>query len=430
MSPRPARPEPISGTTTALAPTDPVRLLPQPSVDDYTGHLDRYGPMPSATPALFDQIEASGLTGRGGAGFPTATKLRAVAARSRRPIVVANGTEGEPASAKDKVLLSAAPHLVLDGIDIVTALLGSSQAFLCVDRNWPDLLASVEQARDQRVRGSGQRSRLRVLDAPDRYVAGEETALINWLNGSEAKPTFVPPRPFERGVRGRPTFTSNVETYAQLGLIARYGAGWYRALGSPNAPGTTLLTVTGGVARPGVCEAAGGSTLRSVVEAAGGAPDGIQAVLVGGYFGTWIPGRSVDSVRLDPTSLSGQGASLGCGVVAVLGDHHCPLIEVVRVTRWLADQNAGQCGPCVNGLPAIADALAWSVEGHPVTAGQLDGLASLVKGRGACKHPDGMARFVESSVRVFHDHLAQHRVQGPCPVQRPVLPVPQTGGWR
>jgi NADH:ubiquinone oxidoreductase subunit F (NADH-binding) len=432
MSPSHSRVRPGSDAVerARLDPTDPVRLLPRPSVAGYAGHLDRYGPVPHLTPALIDDIEAAGLAGRGGAGFPTATKLRAVAGRGRRRVVVANGTEGEPASAKDKVLLSAAPHLVLDGVDVVTQLLGAGQAYLCVDRNWPDVRASVERASHERAGHLGRRPPLRVLDAPDRYVAGEETALINWLNGAEAKPSFVPPRPFERGVRGRPTFTSNVETYAQLGLIARYGADWYRALGTAAAPGTTLLTVTGAVAQPGVCEAPGGSSLRSAIDAAGGPTDGIQAVLVGGYFGTWIPGRSVDSVDLDRISLSGYGASLGCGVVAVLGDHHCPLVEVARVARWLADQNAGQCGPCVHGLPAIADALQWSVGGHPVTAAQIDGLVGLVKGRGACKHPDGMARFVDSSMRVFDEHLAQHRRHGPCPVHQPVLPVPQTGGWR
>jgi len=412
----------------ALSPTDPIRMLPRPVVDGHLGHVDRYGPRPAAEARLIDEIDAAGLRGRGGAGFPTATKLRAVASRGRRPVVVANGTEGEPASAKDKVLLGAAPHLVLDGVELVADLLGASEVFLCVDRNWPDVSLAVERARDQRPRTA--RRRLQVLDAPDRYVAGEETALVHWINGGEAKPTFVPPRPFERGVRGRPTFTSNVETYAQIGLIARFGADWYRALGTTAAPGTTLLTVTGGVAQPGVCEAPGGSSMSSVIAAAGGAVDGVQAVLVGGYFGTWIPGSAVDSVSLDPASLSGYGASLGCGVLAVLGDHVCPLVEVARVARWLAGQNAGQCGPCVHGLPAVADSLEWAVSGNPVTASQIGGLVELVKGRGACKHPDGMARFVESSVRVFGDHLAQHRRHGPCPTHHPVLPVPETGTWR
>ena len=416
-------------STARLAPTDPVRLLPRPSAIELDEHVARFGPRPLGTRDLIDQVEAAGLRGRGGAGFPTATKLRAVAARSRGPVVVANGTEGEPASAKDKVLLQAAPHLVLDGIELAAELLGAADAYLCIDRNWPNIQAAVARAAQQRPI-TRRRYRLQVASAPDRYVAGEETALVHWLSGGEAKPLFAPPRPFERGVRGRPTLTSNVETYAQLALIARFGPDWYRALGSDAAPGTTLLTVTGGVGQPGVCEAPGGSSLDSVIAAAGGAVNGVQAVLVGGYFGTWIPGSKVSQVALDPPALSAQGASLGCGVVAVLPGGVCPLVEVARVSRWLANQNAGQCGPCVNGLPALADAVDGIVSGWRPGRDQAARLMGLVKGRGACKHPDGMARFVDSSLRVFAEHVAQHQRHGACPTHRPLLPVPETGGWR
>ncbi|HVN50391.1 MAG TPA: NADH-ubiquinone oxidoreductase-F iron-sulfur binding region domain-containing protein [Acidimicrobiales bacterium] len=423
-------------TFVGLSPLEPARLLPAPATTSWPDHLDRYGPLPPSTRELgswlADEIEAAGVRGRGGAAFPTATKLRAVAAGARRPVVVANGTEGEPASAKDKVLLQLAPHLVLDGIELVAGALGASATYLCVDRAWPDVASSVERARAERAargrnRGGGD---VQILAAPDRYVAGEESALVHWLNGGEARPTFVPPRAYERGVRGRPTFTSNVETYAQLALVARYGSEWYRALGTDDAPGTTLLTVTGGVAAPGVCEAAGGSPLAEVVATAGGPVDGVQAVLVGGYFGTWIEGRALGEVTIDPRSLGRFGASLGCGVVAVLPDHACPLHEVARVTRWLAGENAGQCGPCVLGLPAVADAVEQAAAGRSVTPRQILGLLELVRGRGACRHPDGVARFVDSSMRVFADHIAQHRRRGACPDRGALLPVPRTGGWR
>jgi len=414
---------------TALAADDLARVLPSPATTDLHAHLDRYGPAPRPHRALFDEIERAGLRGRGGAAFPTATKLRAVAAGSRRPVVVANGTEGEPASAKDKVLLRFAPHLVLDGVEVVAEALGATSAHLCVDRAWSDVGDAVVRACAERGARRGV-PRVEVLAAPDRYVAGEETALVHWLNGGEAKPTFVPPRPFERGVRGRPTLTSNVETFAQIGLIARFGSSWYRALGTPEAPGTTLLTVTGAVAAPGVCEAAGGTPLSEILLAAGGALDGVQALLVGGYFGTWVPGAALAQLTLDPASLSRHGASLGCGVVAVLPEHACPLQEVARVTRWLAGENAGQCGPCVYGLPAVADAVEVAASGGRVRPQQIVGLLDLVRGRGACRHPDGVARFVDSSIRVFADHVALHQRRGACPPQAPLLPVPATGGWR
>ncbi len=201
---------------------------------------------------------------------------------------MANGTEGEPASAKDKVLLRAAPHLVLDGIEVVAGLLGATEAHLCVDRNWPDVLAAVDGSA-ARAAGLAAADPPAVVGAPDRYVAGEETALVHWLNGGEAKPTFVPPRvPSSAACEARPTFISNVETYANLALIARFGPAWYRALGTIDAPGTTLLTVTGGVARPGVCEAPGGSRLDAVIAAAGGAP-----ARCAGRAGRWLL-RNVD----------------------------------------------------------------------------------------------------------------------------------------
>jgi NADH:ubiquinone oxidoreductase subunit F (NADH-binding) len=412
-----------------LAPTDPLRLLPLSAPTDHAEHVRRYGPLPHGGPELFDLVEAAGVTGRGGAGFPTATKLRAVASGRRRPIVVANGTEGEPASAKDKVLMRTSPHLVLDGIVLAATALRASECWLCIDRNWTSILDEVERARRQRPDASG-RGRIRIVDAPDRYVAGEESALVNWINGRDAKPSFVPPRPFERGVRGRPTLVSNVETFAQLALVARYGPDWYRSLGTSTSPGTRLATVTGAVATPGVCEVAGGSTLASLIDAAGGAVDGIQGVLLGGYFGTWLPPDAVPVATLDPAALGPRGASIGCGVVAVLPAHACPWAEVARVARWMAGESADQCGPCVHGLDTVARSLDAVVAGGPDALHHLDGWLELIRGRGACKHPDGVARFVASARHTFAEHAALHRRRGPCPDHPPVLPVPATGGWR
>ncbi len=292
-----------------LAADDVSRLLPLPTVTDHAAHLERYGPLPTRTDDLIEDVLASGLRGRGGAGFPTGTKLAAVAAQRRSPVVVANGTEGEPTSGKDKALLRHAPHLILDGVEQSALALGARQAIVCVDRNEQDLVAILERAIDERrpVRRVG----IEVRDAPDRYVAGEESALVHWLNGGDAKPTFVPPRPFERGVRGRPTMISNVETYAHIALVARYGPAWYRTLGTDAAPGTTLVTVTGAVRQPCVCETPGGTPIGTLIDAAGGAIDGVQAVLIGGYFGTWIRPEAVASLAVEPTSLAAVGATPG-----------------------------------------------------------------------------------------------------------------------
>ena len=195
---------------------------------------------------------------------------------------------------------------------------------------------------------------IRIVGGPHRYVSGEETAVVSWLNGGDAKPMFTPPRPFERGVAGRPTLVQNVETLSDLALIGRFGADWYRSTGTAEDPGTTLVTLSGGVSRPGVYEVPLGSPLGDVVAMAGIEGD-VAAVLVGGYFGSWVPAGRVGRTSLGARSLREAGGGLGAGVVFVLPNEHvCGLAESARVARWLADENAGQCGPCVNGLDAIA----------------------------------------------------------------------------
>ncbi len=176
-------------------------------------------------------MAAAGLTGRGGAGFPTATKLQAVGAGRGSAVVVANGMESEPASQKDQALLSRAPHLVLDGIELAADAVGASEAHLCLSRSRPRLTDLVFAAADERRRAGHDRIQVQVHEVPHHYVASEESALVHWLNGGEAKPTATPPRPFERGVDRRPTLIDNVETLAHLALIGRYGASWFRQAG-------------------------------------------------------------------------------------------------------------------------------------------------------------------------------------------------------
>jgi len=370
------------------------------------------------------------MRGRGGAAFPTAVKLSSVA--GQRPIVVANGTEGEPLSAKDKTLMTYAPHLVIDGAALLAETVGASRIIICLERvaNRP---AAVLQAALAERRGFDQVD-IEVLGTPSRFVAGEETALIRWLNGGDAKPALVPPRPFERGVDGRPTVVQNVETLAHLALIARFGADWFRRIGPTSDPGTRLLTVGGAVGLPGILEVASGLALRDALDAAGLAPGPAPPVLVGGYFGGWLDLDEVAQAYLDNDSMRAMGASPGCGVVWALPEGVCGLTESARVARWYADQSAGQCGPCVNGLPAMADALGALAGGsRPVeAAANLRRWSEMVTGRGACRHPDGAARFVASAVRVFADEIDRHALRGPCAASRRpgLLPTPRGGRWR
>ena len=394
-------------------------------------HFHRWGQLPAGGPLLIDEVERAGLRGRGGAQFPTATKLRAVAT-ARHPIVVANGTEGEPASSKDKALLVHSPHLVLDGASMAADTIGAEEVVVCVDRTSTAALDAVRAAIAERLTAAADRVTFRLQATPSHYVTGEESALVHWLNGGPAKPTVVPPRPFERGVQHRPTLVNNVETLAHLALVARFGADWFRGLGTAEDPGTALVTLTGDIGRPGVYELPLGIPLAEALRAAETGADA-TAVLVGGYAGTWIPATAVAGARLDRRSLRALGASLGCGAITVLGPGSCGLRTTASIARWLAAQSAGQCGPCTHGLPAIAQALEALVAGDRRQRGeqQLRRWLDMVEGRGACHHPDGVVRFVRSALTVFAAEISRHRQYGPCrePAARLPLPAPEAA-WR
>jgi len=422
----------LESPVAAPARTPLHRLLPATSALTLADHLASFGALPARGAGLVDDVDAAGLRGRGGAGFPTAVKMRAVVAAGRRPVVVANGTEGEPVSAKDKTLLSTVPHLVLDGIVAAADAVGAREAVLCIERSAARCIRTVERALAERRAAGLDRVAVRVEASPDRYVAGEASALVHWLNGGEAKPTFNLHHLSERGLGARPTLVDNVETLAHVALIARHGAAWFRSAGTPTDPGSALVTVTGAARWPGVYEIAMGVPLASVLGSAGVDPASVEAVLVGGYFGTWIPGRLLADVTLDSASLRAVGATFGCGALAVVPAGACGLAEAARVTRWLADQSAGQCGPCAMGLPAIADAMERLVRGDASGRSEADlrRFSELVKGRGACAHPDGAARFVQSSLWAFADDVAAHGAKRPCRTSARILPTPTPGGWR
>jgi len=391
---------------------------------DLAEHYRCYGPLPAVGRRFIDVVDASGLTGRGGAGFPTGRKMRTVAARRGGKVVVANGAEGEPASSKDRLLLTRLPHLVLDGIVLAAEAVGAADAYLCVHEHETGLLDSLDAAvaeRDDPVR-------VRVTGIPGRYVASEQSSIVQYLNGGPAKPTFAPPRPHERGVRGLPTLVNNVETLAHLALIARYGDHWFRSAGTPAAPGSMLATVGGAVYLPGIYEVELGVPIGEVVVQAGGAAEPLQALLVGGYFGAWLPVGVAMPVPMTHAALKAVGGALGAGMVIALPASSCLLAETARVVRYLSDEGAGQCGPCVFGLPALADALADLAfhGGRGRLLGQLAALIPLIERRGACRHPDGVTQFVRSALRTAAADARQHDELGPCHgvLRAPLLPVP------
>jgi NADH:ubiquinone oxidoreductase subunit F (NADH-binding) len=388
-------------------------------------HQRVHGELPDRSPwELIESIEHSGLRGRGGADFPTARKLRAVAAARRVSAVVVNGSETEPASAKDQLLLSRLPHLVLDGAVLAARAVGAREVIFQVGAGSAGSLPALEGAlalRDDRIG-------VHLVAAPAGYVAGEESAVMQHLNGGDPLPAFVPPRPFQRGYRGRPTLIQNPETLAQIALVARFGEHWYRELGTTADPGSALVTISGAVRAPGVYELAFGTSMADLVDAAGGVAEPLRALLVGGYFGTWVDASEALALRLAREDLRSVGCTLGAGVLIALGESSCGLHESARVIDYLAAQSAGQCGPCVYGLRAIADGVGAVADGvaDARERERVARWAQEVRGRGACHHPDGAARFVASTLSVFAGEIESHRHER-CRARPAGLPVAGRG---
>ena len=390
---------------------------PGPSL---TQHYARFGPLPAPAHAdeLIGVLDEAGLRGRGGAGFPTGRKMAAIT--GRRPVVIANGAEGEPASDKDAVLMQHAPHLVLDGLAAVAAALGSRESHLYAGAS--TLLAIRHALQEcQAARWGGPTVHL--SEAPETFIAGEESAVINRIAGRAAVPVDRVVPVTDSGLRGRPTLVHNVETLAHVALIARYGPRWFRSIGTPAEPGTMLVTLSG-TATPGVLEVPLGIPLAHLLRDHTDldAPD-VRAVLLGGFHGAWIPGALTAQASLSRESLNPLGATPGAGVVHVLGTAECGLRRSADIATYLAQQSAGQCGPCLNGLPALAETLMQLAyrRPQPNTVREATRLLALVDKRGACKHPDGTARFIRSALHTFAQDIVLH-LRGGCEAD---LPAPR-----
>jgi NADH:ubiquinone oxidoreductase subunit F (NADH-binding) len=402
------------------------RLLP-PAPEDLRGHLARLGPTPYRGRAglLIGDIETSGLTGRGGAAFPVYRKMTIVAQGRGRKVMVANGAESEPASRKDELLLRIAPNLVLDGLQLAAEAVGASEAHLYLHSA---ATPAIMRALADRAAIGLDPIGVTITQAPPRFLAGQETALVNRLGGGPALPTFQPPRVTERGLGGAPTLVQNVETLAHLALIARYGPRWFRAAGTTAEPGSMLTSIYRPDGGCQVVETEIGAPLRTLLSSG---PDA-QAWLIGGYHGTWLPITQGVELTLDNNSLRKYGAAVGAGILIPLPSDRCGLTEAARVTSYLAAESAGQCGPCLNGLPRIAAGLAeLAGRGHrKQVRADLERWTGLVTGRGACSHPDGSVRFVRSALTVFAPEIRLH-AQGHCSAvnhgatnRRPFLPLP------
>ncbi|WAP54767.1 NADH-ubiquinone oxidoreductase-F iron-sulfur binding region domain-containing protein [Streptomyces sp. S465] len=365
-----------------------------------------YGP--PTCPDVIAELQAAGLRGRGGAGFPAHVKWRGVAEAAGPRVVVANGEEGEPSSHKDRWLLTHRPHLVLDGLLIAARTVGADRAVVYLSH--PETETAVRaaiaelEADDPAALPAGVRLDVHVVEPT--YVAGDETAVCRSISGGPALPTARPPRVGEKGVDGLPTLVSNVETLAHAAWIARHGAAAYRAHGSTDSPGTTLVTLSGACARPGVYEVPYGLTVAELFDLAGGFTSPPTGFLMGGWFGGLL-GPAHATTVCTYEDVRGAGSGLGCAAITALGSHEDPIAVAAEVSAWYAAQSAQQCGVCVKGTASIRDAFA-SLNAGTATERDRDNLArwgQTLPGRGACAFLDGAATWARTVLGEFPGHI-------------------------
>jgi NADH:ubiquinone oxidoreductase subunit F (NADH-binding) len=358
--------------------------------------------------SLVSLLADAGLTGRGGAAFSTATKLEA--ARAHRAHLVVNACDGELGAAKDGWVVERHLAELVEGARLVA---GRRRVRYAAHRGSRTALL---------LRDAG----LDVLEVPPRYVSSEETSLMSLAHGGLARP-MTKRQPFVRGGtdstgrRIRPTLVLNAETVWRVAQVAEHGAAWFRSFGTADEPGPRLVSVSTPSVRARVLETEAGVQVAALLDAAGGVPEGSRALLVGGLGGAFVPFQAVRTLRWSTHDLARYGTALGPGVIEVPDPAECPLSFVDRCLDWAAGESAGQCGPCMFGLPALAADWGAVVAGDRAAPKRVESRVSLLPNRGACRFPDGVARFAWSARHVFADHVAQHQ-NGYCPTYASRIP--------
>jgi NADH:ubiquinone oxidoreductase subunit F (NADH-binding)/NADH:ubiquinone oxidoreductase subunit E len=364
--------------------------------------------------ALLDAVDRSGLRGCGGAGFPTGRKWRMVAqAPGREKYVVCNADESEPGTFKDRVLMQGDPHLLLEGLALAGYAVGAGEGIMYIRGEYEWIARRLEQAIVQAeergwlgrdIRGSGFSFRVHVHRGSGAYICGEETALLESLEGKRGEPRVRPPYPTTHGFHGKPTLINNVETLCLVPPILARGADWFRSLGTPASPGTKVFTVTGCVNRPGAFEAPLGITLRQVIEEFGGglcAGSRFKAALTGGAAGLFAPASLLD-VPIDFDS-GKQGVALGSGAMVILDESiHLPTL-LTWLLHFFEVESCGKCTPCREGtreVRLICERIARG-EPRPENLAELRRIAHRMNVTSLCGLGQSVAWPVESALRHF-----------------------------
>jgi bidirectional [NiFe] hydrogenase diaphorase subunit len=382
------------------------------------------------TPAqVIDHVRASGLRGRGGAGFPTGLKWSTVAkAAGERKYVICNADEGDPGAFMDRTVLEGDPHRVLEGMAIAAFAVGASQGYIYVRGEYPlaveRLRIAIRQAEAQRLLGariadSGFSFRVDLRIGAGAYVCGEETALMASIEGKRGLPRPRPPYPAESGLWGAPTLINNVETLAAIPAIVERGGAWYASIGTEKSKGTKVFSIAGSVRRQGVIEVPMGTALRRIVEEmAGGALPGhtIKAVQTGGPTGGCVPAHLMD-VLVDYESLIGLGSTMGSGGMIVMDERTC-MVDVARYfMQFCMDESCGKCIPCRAGTVQLHGLLRNITEGQATLAdfALMEDLSDVVKDASLCGLGQNAPNPLLSTLRHFRDEYVAHIVERRCP---------------
>jgi NADH:ubiquinone oxidoreductase subunit F (NADH-binding)/ferredoxin len=386
----------------------PSRLMLLPGIIEAADWCEQGGPHTRVPSDIGVDVVSAGLLGEGGAGYPVGEKWRRFAG-GIDSVVVANGAECEPGTLKDSYLLENRPHLVLEGMRLVTRHFGSGTAIIALDAEnvlGRQSMAAAVTAEERSGRWQDVRIALRTV--PPAYVAGEETALIASLQGGRPRPSVRPPYPATLGLDGRPTLIHNVTTLAQIALIAGNGPAWFREFGTADEPGTGLYSVGRFGGRVDLFERPIGYSLRTLLDEAD-LLTGARAVLVGGWSGGLLPASEFD-VSLSAHELNFRGSTLGTKSVQVVDESTCPVSVVVTVMKYMARSTATQCRPCHRGLPDLRDVFERLEYGVAERDEVMDAIAfaSTLPGRGICSLPDGPARLISSLRAYFGTEIEDH----------------------
>ncbi len=363
-------------------------------------------------------LEAAGLAGRGGAGFPAHIKWKAVRdAKGAPKYLVVNADEGEPATFKDRVILEHDPHLLLEGMAIAASVIGATTAFIYLRYEYPEALAVLTNAiKEATTAGLLGDLKIYLRRGAGAYICGEETSLLNSLEGKRPFPRDKPPLPVHSGLFGKPTLISNVETLAVVPRILELGAEKWKALGRGGKPGTKLYSLSGDIQKPGNYEAPFGITVRELIHDYGGGPRPgrtVQAFTMGGLSGGMLPAAEQD-LALDFDAPKLKGTMLGSGGLVVIDDSRCPVDLVRGAMQFFRDESCGKCFPCRVGSQRIVERLdLLATQGLDDTRfKELPEIAELMTKMSACGLGVAAPSALVHLLKWFPEEVAAHRKGG------------------